>query len=235
MEDKLNTQTQYGDGTGNPASGPIRQPSSPAPIGGGITNTKPNSVKTLTTDRLAIASLKLSKQGEAYIKGWEDKKATPDGQKLFYYDDASEFCTVGWGHLVAGKTSCAAQGIKGFPRGHHYKPGDEYRYQWIPVDQANDIFMQDVLHKAENRVKQDVRVPLFQHEFDALCDLAFNVGRLSFIAPKLINLLNKGNYEDASEQMLDVNKSNGVILPGLNLRRKRDYDVFVKKVYNWAH
>ncbi|TDR81895.1 lysozyme [Paludibacterium purpuratum] len=231
----MDTQTQYGDGTGNPAHGPIKQPTPSKPIGGGTTNTTPGSVKKIVTDRLAITSLKLSEQGAAFIKGWEDKKSTPDGQKLFYYDDDSKFCTVGWGHLVAGKTSCAAQGIKGFPQGHNYQAGDEYRYQWITAEQAHEIFLQDVLHKAENLIKKDVKVPLYQHEFDALCDLAFNVGRLSVIAPKLLRLLNQGNYADAPEQMLDIDKSAGIYLDGLHKRRKTDYHVFVNNIYNSTH
>lgn len=60
----LETHSQCGDGAGNPANGSI--------IGGGTTNTVPGSVKTIITERLAIATLKLSPQGQAFIKGWED-------------------------------------------------------------------------------------------------------------------------------------------------------------------
>ena len=231
----MTTQTNYGDGTGNPASGPVRYPAIPTPIGGGESNPTPESVKKLETERLAVATLALSQQGEDYLKGWEGSKSTPDGQKLFYYDDDSDYCTVGWGHLVNGRQSCAALGIKGFPKRYNYKMGDENRFQWISADKAQEIFKQDVRQKAEDLIKKDVKVPLFQHEFDALCVLAFNVGRLSVVAPKLMKLLNQGDYANAPNEIMDINKSNGVIMPGLNLRRKRDYDIFSKQIYNWSH
>lgn len=65
------------------------------------------------------------------------------------------FCTVGWEHLVKGKFSCATLGIK----------ADR---DSISINKAQQLFDKDKVKEGEDLVKKAIKVPLFQHEFDAL-------------------------------------------------------------------
>lgn len=157
--------------------------------------------------RIPIAQLRLSEQGKNFIKAYEKLR-------LDYYDDAEGYCTVGWGHLVAYK-SCASLSKSG----------------GISLDEANAIFNEDVL-KHEELVHSVITVPLYQHEFDALCSLAFNLGAIARKAPKLCKLINSQKYEQGAREFLDI--TNGG-LKGLVKRRRQEYDMFMEAKYDSTH
>jgi len=230
-----NTQNSYNKSTDSASREPVNEITTYTLAGSGQTNVQPNSIKQLPTDRLSINKLTLSAAGKAFIKGWEGSKISVDGTKSFYYDDSANYCTVGWGHLVAGKASCASKGLRGMKYSHTPIEGDEKKYDWILINEAQHKFDNDTFNKAVCIVKKDIKVPLFQWEFDAICALAFNAGRPSIVAPKLIKLVNSGDYTNAPKQMLDINKAGGVVQPGLVLRRKSEYNVFTKNIYNSRH
>lgn len=64
--------------------------------------------------------------------------------------------------------------------------------------------------------------PLTQKEFDALCDLVYNIGDNAFNNSTLLRYLNAGDDKDASEQFLVWDKQAGGILRGLLLRRQAE-------------
>lgn len=160
--------------------------------------------------RVPIAQLKVSDQGKLFIKGWEGVHYDAAKENTYYYNDSNGYCTVGWGHLIA-KSSCAANGYIAMS-------------SRITVADAQVLFENDV-SVFEGRVKNAISVPLYQHEFDALVSLAFNVGSLS-IAPRLCRKLNDCDYVGAPAEFLDIDN---------RTRREREHDMFCQGVYNSNH
>lgn len=68
-------------------------------------------------------------------------------------------------------------------------------------------------------------VPLYQHEWDAYVELAYNIGSGAFCGSTLVKLLHKKppDYAGACAQILRWNKDNGQVIPGLVTRRQDEY------------
>jgi GH24 family phage-related lysozyme (muramidase)/murein DD-endopeptidase MepM/ murein hydrolase activator NlpD len=163
-----------------------------------------------SASRKPIENLRLSAKGEAFIKDYEKLV-------LKYYEDHLHYCTVGWGHLTGGKETCANQGIK----------VDEE----ISLVQAQEFFEKDkTIH--ENIVVRDIGVPLYQHEFDALVSLAFNIGSLLRKAPTLCGKIKAGDYSGGASEFLDITNGGN---KGLVTRRKQENSMFLKAEYDSAH
>ena len=170
----------------------------------------PSLAKVDVGERKPVAGLRLSEAGEAFIKDYEKLR-------LDHYEDHLGYCTVGWGHLTGGKTSCASQGIK---------IGSK-----ITVDEARSLFSDDK-RRYEAIVKRAFSVPLFQHEFDALCSLAFNIGDLLRKAPNLCKKINESRYTDAAVEFLDITNGGN---EGLVTRRKQENAMFLRASYDSSH
>ena len=161
-------------------------------------------------NRHPVAQLSLSGKGELFIKDYE-------GKRLSYYEDHLGYCTVGWGHLTGGKTSCASQGI--------------VIGKAITEQEAQSLFDKDKV-KHERIVKASITAPLYQHEFDALCSLAFNIGSLAIKAPTLCRKINAADYAGGAHEFLDI--TNGGT-SGLVKRRKQENAMFLDANYDSAH
>lgn len=72
-------------------------------------------------------------------------------------------------------------------------------------------------------IRQCIKVPLYQHEFDAYVSLAYNIGTKNFCNSTLIRRLNAGDYTGACSEIKRWNKAGGKVLPGLTKRRKKEY------------
>lgn len=129
-----------------------------------------------------------------------------EGLRLDAYRDPAGIWTIGYGHTRTARAG-----------------------QRITRDQAERLLLQDVV-TAENAVKARVKVPLKQHEFDALVSFVFNVGAGNFANSTLLRRLNEGNKAAAADQFLRWDKArvNGVLtsLPGLLRRRADERDLF---------
>lgn len=75
----------------------------------------------------------------------------------------------------------------------------------------------------EGALKQCVTVPVYQHEYDAYVQLAYNIGAGAFCSSTLVRLLNAEDYAGACEQILRWDRFRGKPLNGLTLRRQREY------------
>jgi lysozyme len=82
--------------------------------------------------------------------------------------------------------------------------------------------MQDV-QKFEGAVKQCVKVPLHQYEYDAYISLAYNIGSGAFCRSTLVKKLNAQDYEGACKEILRWDRAQGKVLRGLTLRRQEEY------------
>lgn len=105
----------------------------------------------------------------------------------------------------------------GFGTTEGVKPGDRIE----PV-QALARKLQDV-QRFEGALKQCVRVPLHQYEYDAFLSLAYNIGAGAFCSSTLVRRLNAGDYAGACAEILRWDRFRGEPLRGLTLRRQAEH------------
>lgn len=87
---------------------------------------------------------------------------------------------------------------------------------------ALDRLLTDV-SRFDARLKQCIRVPLAQHEYDAYLSLAYNIGPANFCGSTLVKKLNTTDYAGACAEILRWDKFKGQPLPGLTRRRQAEY------------
>lgn len=126
-----------------------------------------------------------------------------EGCKLTAYPDSVGVPTIGYGHT------------------HGVHLG-----MTCTQEQAEQWLMQDV-QEAAAAVNREVKVPLTQHEFDALVDFVFNLGSHSLDISTLLKLLNSGNYTAAAEEFHKWDKAGGKELAGLLKRRLAERQEFL--------
>jgi hypothetical protein len=72
-----------------------------------------------------------------------------------------------------------------------------------------------------------VKVPLTQNQFDALCDLVYNIGSGNFSTSTLLKKLNVKDYTGAASEFVNWNMAGGKVLSGLTKRRESERDLFI--------
>jgi len=109
----------------------------------------------------------------------------------------------------------------GYGRAHGVNPGDTFTLEeaeaWLTEDMA----------EAYSVIDKAVTVPLSNQQRDALCSFVFNVGGGAFQKSTLLRLLNAGDYNGASDQLLRWNKAGGRVMRGLTLRRRKERALFL--------
>lgn len=146
-----------------------------------------------------------SEKGLALTKEFE-------GLRLTAYLDFVGLWTIGYGHT-----------------GH-----DVHEGMTITQEQADALLTQDVAWAAET-VNRLVQVPLTQHEFDAVVDFVFNVGRKAFGNSTMLRKLNAGNYAGAADEFPKWCKAGGKVVAGLVSRRQAEQDLFRYEVEEFDH
>lgn len=154
-------------------------------------------------------TMKTSLAGRQFIQRFEQCR-------LKAYKCPAGVWTIGWGHtgpdVVEGKA--VAQGT------------------------ADKLFDQDIAER-EALVAKFVTVPLNQAQFDAVVSAVYNIGAGSpghrdgiFVLASgqpstFLKLLNAGEYDQAADQLPRWNKSGGVVLNGLTIRRGQERWMFL--------
>ena len=105
----------------------------------------------------------------------------------------------------------------GFGTTEQVKAGDK-----IDPVRALQRKMADV-QKFEGALKQCVKVPLHQHEYDAFLSLAYNIGPGAFCGSTLVRKLNAEDYAGACAEILRWDKAGGKTVAGLTKRRQAEY------------
>lgn len=168
-----------------------------------ILNQIPNSISD------SLIEFMKTEEGSAKFKG---------EPVLVAYDLGDGMITIGWGHAENKSNS-------------QFKVGDT-----IKLEKAKELLNQD-LKNAENAVKsvfqkwKDENIPFYidQNMYDAMVSMAFNMGRGGFRGSDFIQLVKKGNYEEAKERIL----STKVSYPGHIERRKKESEMFGRNLsYN---
>ena len=114
--------------------------------------------------------------------------------------------TIGWGHT-----------------NHHGRKFDE-NARWTQQD--CDAALEEDLQGFAADVAALVKVPLKQHQFDALVSFAYNVGIGNLKSSTLLRKLNAGDPEGAALEFHRWNRSKGKVLPGLVRRRAAEALLF---------
>jgi lysozyme len=132
---------------------------------------------TMTKARILIAALSLSAAGFVGIvahEGYVDTAMRPlPGDKL----------TIGFGSTTR-------------PDGSPVQAGDK-----TTPDKALQQALSDV-RQFEGALLQCVKVPMYQHEYDAYVSLAYNVGPQAFCRSTLVKKLNAIDYAGACAEIL---------------------------------
>jgi len=141
--------------------------------------------------------------------------------RLFPYSDAtgarvfswSHVATIGYGHLIRENEWAK------------YKAG-------ISAEEARALFQKDLIIY-ESAVNTVVRRPVLQHEFDALCILAFNIGLRAFRTSSVVKMLNgqPSRYKTLEAAWKAWNMDGGKESRGLNNRRAAEWVVFTTADY----
>lgn len=131
--------------------------------------------------------------------------ALSESLRLTAYRDSVGVLTIGYGHT--GR--------------------DVYEGQTITQDEAEQLLMRDV-RIAELDVKAAVKVPISQHQYDALVDFAFNLGGPALQGSTLLRLLNAGDYSGADGEFKKWDHAGGKVLPGLTKRRAAEAALFAR-------
>jgi len=100
----------------------------------------------------------------------------------------------------------------------------------ITEELAEEFLRRDVA-QVDQGLAKIIHAPLTQGQYDALVSLCFNLcggaQRLPAIAPRLVAKLDEGDYAGAANELLDIDKANGKVLPGLVRRRAAERALFV--------
>ncbi|MHB9147969.1 MAG: lysozyme, partial [Candidatus Amoebophilus sp.] len=141
--------------------------------------------------------------------------ASYEGCSLKVYKDVAGIETIGYGHVV--------------------RPGEDFSKE-ITHKKALELLHQDA-EEAIRGVRSQVKVPLLQHQFDALVSFTFNVGAPRLRKSTLLELVNNGDLEPEKIReafLLFKNvKAEGKLKPveGLITRREKEAKLFLEGIY----
>ena len=152
----------------------------------------------------------LSQRGAGFIARFE-------GCVLHIYNDPTRNATIGVGHLIHLG-----------PITGHEPP--EFRHG-ITRKRALELLMGDA-GKAARSVRRLIKVPLNQHQLDALISFTFNCGEGNLAASTLRRRLNRGEYKAVPSELNKWVLSGGKRLPGLIRRRQAEGALFSQGKYN---
>ena len=153
---------------------------------------------------------RLSQQGAGFIARFE-------GCVLRMYNDPTGNATIGVGHLIH------------MGRINGREPA-EFR-AGITRKRALAILMSDA-DKAARGVRKLIKVPLKQHQLDALVSFTFNCGEGALASSTLRKRLNRGEYAAVPQELNKWVMSGGRRLEGLVRRRKAEGALFRNGKYN---
>lgn len=198
----------------------------PRPVISGILNNTPKSAQAGTTSRL-VKPWKISDKLKPFLAEWESGKMdglvsintkkghksfkVKDGMILEVYLDSRGIATVGCGHRVISADKL--------------KEGDS-----ISLDRANDFLTND-LAATEEAINEKIKVPLFQHEYDALVSIIFNTGAYKPLT-NLATLINGTPYDALPQKIATFWTAGGKSNVG---RRQSEANLFKTGVYDATH
>lgn len=136
--------------------------------------------------------------------------------------DPVGYWTEGWGHLML-KNGKKLQ-VKDYPTIQSVLPYSNIKTT-ADADKWFDIDLQETIRGVKRRLK----IPVSQHQFDALVSHAFNCG----YSETLYKLVNGKAKEESIKKWFTTKytTSMGVYLLGLQYRRNDEYEIWIGKDY----
>lgn len=156
-------------------------------------------------------TMSLSQAGIDFMLGYETmpKKSYNASTGRYYpYNDDAGNPTIGYGHLI--------------------KKGEDFS-KGLTLAQAQKLYADDASNFVAN-VNKALKVGLSQNQFDALVDLAFNLGN----ANQQAHILNAGGALQESD-FTKYDRSGGVVMKGLLERRVSEWIMFSQNIYDSRH
>jgi lysozyme len=163
--------------------------------------------------------MKVSEEGLKLLKHHEGFRKKP-------YLCAAKIWTIGYGHALYAdqmRIPSTPEGMaarKAFP----LKPEDNRVWS---VEEIGELLVKDVV-RFERAVERFISVPLRQCEFDALISATYNLGPGWLQRSQVRQKINRGDKKGAMESLLKYNKGGGVVLRGLDKRRKDEVALFMR-------
>ena len=152
-------------------------------------------------------NLKTSQAGLEFI-------TKEEGLVLKPYKDIAGLRTIGVGHLIKP--------------GENFPDGAE-----ISREKALEILAKDV-ENCESRIKENIKVPLNQNQFDALVSFGFNCGVGVYANSGVVQAIRSAQFDLVPQKLLEWSKARigGVlqISKGLYNRRKREGELFSRPI-----
>lgn len=159
--------------------------------------------------------MRTGESGFSVIKYFE--KGPEGGHAKKRYNCPAGLPTIGWGHVILPTEKA------------------ELWNAAIDLDQANRILAKDLV-KYENAVKKLVKIPLRQHQFDALVSFCLNAGEPALASSTLLKKVNAGLHAEVPAEFMKWKKATDpvtkqkVVLRGLELRRKTESLLYAEGV-----
>ena len=125
-----------------------------------------------------------------------------EGVRNKAYRDSKGLLTIGVGHLI--------------------KANEQHLVNATLSDQEVKDLLKSDLKWCSEAVESSVRVPLAQHQFDALYSLCFNIGETNFKKSTVLKKINENDLKGAADAILMWNKPAVLIN-----RRKRERELFL--------
>ena len=133
-----------------------------------------------------------------------------EGCKLEAYQCSGDVWTIGCGHT---------RGVE---------EGDK-----ISKKQADALLSADI-EMVETHVQRLITVDLDQSQWDAIVSWCFNLGCGNLRASTMLQVINSGELDKVSEQIIRWDKVGKKAVAGLTRRRKAEADLFDNGVYEKA-
>lgn len=189
------------DGSGNPVLDGSGRPVETQPQTETTTVENSNQLKRASEFNPSAKCLELIRQFEGF--------------RNVAYQDSVAIWTIGYGIWTIGYGTTRVNG-------QPVQPG-----MTCTRAQADEWMLADLTEKMAPVIKRNVRAPITQSMFDAMCSFAYNVGPGAFANSTLLKDLNAGRYEDAAAGFLQWNKAGGQVLAGLTRRRNAEKNLFL--------
>ena len=138
----------------------------------------------------------------AIAKSTLDFITKEEGARNKAYKDSKGLWTIGVGHLIKADEQNLITAT-------------------LTDEQVEDLLRSDLKWCSE-AVETSIRVPLEQHQFDALYSLCFNIGGTNFAKSTVVKKINENDLKGAADAILMWNKPDVLIN-----RRKRERALFL--------
>lgn len=151
---------------------------------------------------------------KVYDKGVDLTKES-EGFRGRLYNDAANYCTIGYGHLIK-LAPCDGNEASEFRAG-------------ISVPRGTEILRQD-MEKAEIGIMALVDAELTDGQYAALCDFVFNVGTGNFRKSTLRKRVNASDFDRVPSEFRRWVYAGGRKLSGLAKRREKEIELFFEEI-----